>query len=200
MTDKTATQNLTRTQAGDDPRQMATYLQTLATEADQRMTAHLRDLARALDPPMAVLRLNVPIQLDANVTLPGSPYQGGVPFDTVDLDTGGMVDLSASQFTITLTEPGWWHVGGYALLNGFSPGSSSSDVMANIRANFSTFSDPRHDGQYGFFGSGSSGVTQVLSVAGAGPVAMVVTWSGASSTSVTTIQYAELWAVKDRDL
>lgn len=200
MTDKTATQNLTRTTASDDPKQMAAYLKQLATDADQRMAAHFFDLNRSVTPPFAVLRLYTPVQVDALVIAPGAPSPGSVPFDTVEIDTAGLVDLSANAYQIALTETGWWWVGGYAFINGFGT-STNADSGVIVRANGAVVPDLRHDGLLGFFGAGASGpVTRITDVTTARPACLTVTWNGGSTTSITTVNFAELWVCKVRDL
>lgn len=198
MTDKTATQNLTRTTATDDPKRVADYLKTLATEADQRMASHFRDLGRSTTPPFAVARLTIPRQIDANVTLPGSSFNGGLPFDTVEIDTAGMIDLSADPFSIYPPETGWYWVGGYALTTGF--GSNAADAYAQVNFSGEVFRDMRHDGLLGFVGSGGSGQVRMSTVPSTRPAQLNVGWVGGSTTSITTVFFAELWVIKERDL
>src|SRR5512147_215599 len=183
MTDKTTTQNLTRTTAGDDPKRMADYLQALATDADQRMAAQFYDLQRSVEPPFACLRLTTPVQVDANVIDPGAPFTGSIPFDTVDGDTAGLVDLSASPYVINLTETGWWWCGGYAFASGF--GGSPADMAVTVHANGMSLADPRHDALFGPFGAGLGGAVRVTSLATVQPAALSIGWNGASASSVT---------------
>jgi hypothetical protein len=195
VTDKTATQNLTRTQATDDPRKMALYLKTLATEADQRMTAHYRDLARSQGPPFAVLRLNEPAVVDTAVS---DPWSGTIFFDTVEIDTAGLADLSAAANQISLTETGYWWVGGYALLDGL--GASGADVGVFVRANGEAGSDYRRNLLQGNMGSGTSYPIQVTNLTTVTNVFLTVTNSGSTARTTTTVTFAELWACKVRDL
>lgn len=199
MVNTTATQNIRKPESTDDPKQLAAYFLQTATDIDRRMAAHFYDLDRALNPPFAVVRLSAPISVDANVTADGALYSGSVPFDTVDADTNGMVDLSISAYQISLNETGYWWIGGYARLSGFAPGSNS-DVIATARIAGSTFQDARHDDGSVNPGSGLSGMVPVLSLATPAYAALTVEWAGASTTSVTTVFQAELWALKVRDL
>ncbi len=191
MTDKTATQNLTRTQASDDPRQVAAYLKTLATEADQRMAAHYRDLARSQNPPFAMLRVGTPFVLDGSNVVTRL-----VPFDTVAIDTAGLTDLSVDPHVITLTETGYWMVGGYAWTSGFN---GNNDTYVRISAGNNNVADFRHDAAIGFVGASASAEMPNVSTNGSN-VTMIVSWIGSSSTPLTQIVYAELWAFKVRDL
>lgn len=194
MTDKTATQNLTRTVASDDPRQMAAYLKSLATDADLRMAAHFRDLARSQGPPFACLQVLNPVSVDQ--TLAAGPWTGTVPFDTVAADTAGMVDLSVSVYQINFVETGWWWVGMYLLCDGFG---SSADVYGQLSANGDAQRDARHDALIGNIGCHTSFPVRVTSLITATPVFLSMA-SSSSTRNTTTISYAEMFACKLRDL
>lgn len=194
MTDKTATQNLTRTQAGDDPRKVADYLATLATEADQRMAAHWRDVGRSQTPPFAVVRVTTPVVVDTNTI---NPWNGTVPFDTVEIDTNGMVDLSASAYQINLNSPGYWWVGGHAVIDGFG---AFADCYVYVRGSGDAVNDARHNALDGPFGSGISYAVKVNSLAAMLPAFLSVGNAGSSTRTTTTVTFAELWACKVRDL
>jgi hypothetical protein len=200
MVNTTATQNIRKPESTDDPKQLAAYFLQTATDMDRRMAAHFYDLDRAVNPPFAVVRLSAPITVDANVMATGAPYFGTVPFDTIDADTNGMADLSVNAYQISLNETGYWWIGGYARLSGFVPGASNSDVIATARVAGSTFQDARHDDGSVNPGSGLSGMVPVLTLATPVYAALTVEWAGASTTSVTTVFQAELWALKVRDL
>lgn len=113
MTDKTATQNLTRAQASDDHKQLPVYLEILRDEVDARMTAHFYDLSRSQVPPLCRLSLGTPYSTssDGNVRM---------AYDTVDVDTDDMADLSRDNRSIRLNSPGYYSIGAYVVV---SPGS-----------------------------------------------------------------------------
>lgn len=187
MTDKTTTQNLTRTTSTDDPKLMAGYLATLAKEIDQRMRAHYYDLGRSQYRPCVVISKTIAEVVDTGVS--GSSF---VRYDTVDVDTGGMADFSVSNLGFTLSEFGWWAVGGYLQNTGF--GAVNSDVMLEIsQAGYNTV----RDGGHAFDPVSLSGIIQVTS-----PTSIVSQMlnTGSSTTLVTTVQAAQLWAYKVRDL
>lgn len=192
MTDKTTTQNLTRTTATDDPKQVAAYLKALATEADQRMRAQWYDLGRSQRRPLAVVRKTQPLTLDINVTNPR------VSYDRVDVDTAGQVDLAKVDYGILLTETGFWVAGGYLQCSGF--GAADADIWLNLSG--VEASNVTRDG--GTAGTGIIGVSahgyEQITVPNTTYVSMTFTWSGSSVTSTTTIQAAHLWAYKVRDL
>jgi hypothetical protein len=185
VTDKTSTQNLTRTT--DDPKQMAGYLGTLAREVDQRMRAHYYDLSRSQRRPFAVLRKTVPEIIDTSLVSDAS-----IHYDTVDVDTGGMIDLSVSDITINLREPGWYCLGGYLLCTGF--GAVNTDVWMAVNGGYNAV----RDGGLAFSPVTVSYLTQIT--APDQNIGSQMLWSGSSTTSSTTILSAQMWAYKVRDL
>lgn len=186
MTDKTATQNLTRTTSGDDPREMATYLKTLATETDLRMAAQFYDLGRAQSPPLAALRITSPVVYDGGQAPP-------IVWDTVVEDTSGLVDLSSDPTLIVPNEPGWWAFGGYVQTTGF--GSANSDTTLSIGG----ATNSTRDGGLGLSCPNVAGMFQVTTP-GVLFLSSYVSWTGSSTSSLTTIYYGEMWCYKVRDL
>jgi hypothetical protein len=200
MVNTTATQNIRKPQSTDDPKLLAAYFEQTATDIDLRMAAHFADLARVTDPPFAVLRLNTGVNVETGFVDGAAPVVGAIPFDTVDMDTAGMVDLSASQFTITLNQTGYYWVGGYARISGFLP-SADSDPRVSVRSSSGgTHSDSGHDVSGHNPGFGISGWTSVSSLATPTTLSLTVSNNGSGTTTVTFVYQAELWAVKVRDL
>lgn len=190
MTDKTATQNLTRTTSTDDPKQMATYLATLASEVDLRMAAHYYDLGRSQRPPFAVVRRLVESAFDITSS-------GRVGFDTVEEDTAGLVDLSVSDLVINLRQTGWWMFGGYIHCTGF--GSAASDTSINVLAAGVNAVNAVRDAAIGLAAVSVSSLTQVTTP-NVSTCTMSISFAGASTSNVTTLRFAEMWAYKVRDL
>lgn len=190
VTDKTATQNLTRTTATDDPRQMDVYLGTLAKEVDLRTAAHLYDLGRSRRPPFACLRQNVETLYDTST----SP---SVAFDTVEEDTAGLVDLTVSDTVINLRQTGYWCVGSYAHTTGF--GAAASDTTLHLLAASEQTAGIVHDAAIGLAAVGVDVTVKVL-VPNLYFARMYIDFSGASTSNVTTLRFAEMWAYKVRDL
>jgi hypothetical protein len=189
MTDTTATQNLTRTTATDDPRQMASYIQRLATDIDQRMTAHYHDLDRSSTPPAACIRVTTPVTVDSAAAFPQ------IVFDTVMFDTAGLVDLTNDPRQIQLLYPGYWCIGAYVQTSGF--GGGSTDVGILLKSGGSTTNSDYHDASLGVSGSYSLVET---TLSGQGEIAALgLVALGSPSTFVTTVTFAELWAYKIRD-
>lgn len=193
MTDKTATQNLTRTQATDDPRKQALYLATLAGEIDQRMTTQYHHIGRSQVPPAALVRRLEPMAFS---TLDASP---NVLFDTVEFDTFGLVDLATQPHGIPLSIEGYWVVGGYAQVTGWPTGTGEFllqlfNAQGSVNAAF-------HDGAAGFAAGAASvlsrATTPLTSIAALG-IDFLGTLPGGAEGS--TLNYAELWAYKVRDL
>ena len=71
--------------------------------------------------PQAQVRLTIPALLAQD---PGGGAPALVPFDTVDVDTGNMVDLTANPYIITLPALGRYHV--YAQYQGLTIGTGNT--------------------------------------------------------------------------
>lgn len=199
MTDKTSTQNLTRTQVTDNPRRMAEYLRSLALDADLRMAAQWRDLDRSRTPAFAKLRVTTPYVFDDNA-FTTTVDQRLITFDTVEIDTTGkMADLAENPNQIKWAETGWYLVGGGTNCSGFGS-AVTSDVAAVIRCPGLTASDYRHDGGFtSTVGSHAASLIRVTSIALTG-VTMEITWNGSSAGSATNVYFADLYALKVGDL
>lgn len=195
MTDKTATQNLTRTQATDDPRKMALYLKTLATETDQRMTSQYGELARAQVPPAAIVRTLNPLAFRSD------DVQPNITFDTVALDTAGLVDLETNPQVISLASPGYWMVGAYIATTGWPP--ASGDLLLFLFSGGSSRTAGFHDGNLGFVGGSVSVLEQVTASAVTtkkAALGALFTGTMPGGSEGSQVLYAELWAFKVRDL
>ena len=192
MTDKTATQNLTRTTITDSPRQMATYLGSLAREVDQRMQAQRDALARSQKPPAAMIEV-----LEQREEL-AAINAGSMFFDNVAFDTAGLVDLTVDNHVITLNSTGYWCIGAYVLCSGFqgSPGAVSLWLNHGNSNSTATF----HDGLQGAVGCSYSVTEQVTSIATPKYAACGVYGTGTNVNPSTVIFRASLWAFKIRDL
>lgn len=199
MTDKTATQNLTRTQSTDDPKQMATYLRALGTDVDQRMAAHYHDLARSRVPPFAVLMITEQHFIaNPSTVISGDQVLG---YDTVGIDTAGMVDLSLDPTRIFLNDTGYYVCGCYMQSNGFAQGSvSDNDTYTKLASTTGVTSQGTvHDNGTGLLGVGHSTIVQVLNP-NAESIQVKTGYNGSTGGNAMTIGYAELWAYKLRDL
>lgn len=198
MTDKTATQNLTRTTSSDDPKQTASYLRSLGTDVDQRMTSQYFDLGRSQVPPFAVVRIEAPF-LVANPSVVGTGDQL-LFYDTVAVDTAGMVDLSQDNAKIFLNEPGYYICGCYMQSNGFGQGASPNDTYVKLISSTGTnFANTAHDNGTGLLGVGGSTMVQVTSP-NVASIFMRTGYSGSTGGPAMLVLFAELWAYKCRDL
>lgn len=194
MTDKTSTQNLTRTRSDDDPKKMDQYLGALAGEVDQRIAGQYRNLARSQRPPAAMIEIRTPV-----IQSPGGP--GTLIYDTVAFDTAGLVDLSQDARVIKLASPGYWCIGAYVRCTGWT-NASQSGVSLWLQFGGSNTITNFHDiiglGDVGCSWSAieSTDATGTLEEAACG-VTNVGTFT---PPTTTTILYAALWAYKIRDL
>jgi hypothetical protein len=190
VTDKTATQNLTRTTVTDDPKQMNTYLETLAKEVDRRAAAHVYDLGRSSRPPFAIVRQNVETIYDTT----GSP---SIPWDTVEEDTAGLVDLSVSDTVINLRQAGYWCVGAYVHTTGF--GSAASDTSLHLLAGSESTVGAVRDQAIGL-AAVSVDLMVKITVPNLYFARAYIDFAGASLANTTFLRFAEMWAYKVRDL
>ena len=192
MTDLTATQRLLRTTPTDTPRQMSTYLQTLAEQVDRRMATQAYNQRRSKRRPFAMLEVGTEVAYDA------SAFPDEVSFDTISEDTAGLADLSLDPHVINLAVTGWWCVGGYAHTTGFGSAASDTQVTINVSGGLFVAGSVR-DGAIGLAAVGASFLARVPTP-GTYQAKMNISWNGGSTTSVTTLRYAQMWAWKVRDL
>lgn len=193
MTDKTATQNLTRTQSTDDPRKVATYLETLAVEVDQRMAAQYSEIGRAQVPPAAIVRMLSPYAIRSDNVQPN------VVFDTVELDTAGLVDLAVNPKVINLSSPGYWMVGGYIETIGWV--GATGNVLLYVVSGGSSRTAGFHDANLSFV-SGAVSVIESTNYPLTEQAALGVLFTGTipGGAEGSQLLYAEMWAYKVRDL
>lgn len=188
MTDKTATQNLTRTTGSDSLDQFSVYLTTLRDEVDARMTAHFYDLSRSQVPPLARISLRTPYTAanDGNARM---------VYDTVDVDTDGMADLSVDARSLTFNTPGYYAVGTYVLVTPGSGPATSQWTVAVVGVGGGGRSV--NDAQGSQIGLSSASMLQVTA-----PGTTVQTQRSAfgSAWPQWTFNFATLWAYKVRDL
>jgi hypothetical protein len=190
LTDKTITQNLTRTTATDDPKQMHSYLGTLAEEVDRRVNAHRYDLRRVQNRPFAVLRSYGTQVYDAVAS-------SAIPFNAVEEDTADLVDLSVSNTLINLRTTGWWCVGSYVQCTGF--GAANSDVVLHLNAGPGGILGIVRDQAIGLAALSVHTMVEIT-VPDTYTARTWVDWSGSSVANTTFLQFAEMWAYKVRDL
>lgn len=192
MTDKTATQNLTRTTPTDSPKLMASYLASLAKEVDQRMVTQRDALARSQKPPAAMIEVLTPR------TELAAESSGSMVYDNVAFDTAGMVDLTVDSRAINLNSTGYWCIGAYALCTGFggSPGAVGLWLGHGGSNSIAVF----HDGNQGQVGCSYSVMERVTSLTTPKLASCGIFGTGTSTNPSTTLLRASLWAYKIRDL
>jgi hypothetical protein len=133
MTGTTATQKLTYPTSGDLLRQQAQFIETLARQVDARSGASADSVAIQLDRPFALLDATVPRPYPTSVA--AVPDRAGyVVFDSVAVDTAGLVDLTGDPTVILLNQPGTWIVGCYVDYSG-TPGGSSCTSLGSLTVN-----------------------------------------------------------------
>jgi len=191
MTGTTATQNLTYPTSGDLLKDQGLYIQTLAEQLEARLNSHDADLARSKVPPFAVVEVLTPN---------GYPLSLPFVFDTVLIDTDGMVDLTVDARKIKLTRTGWWNVGIYAHMgaSGCNPGFFSLYLDSDTNTSGVPIQQFQKENLVGYSAMVSEGDVQanVLPC----DIHAYALSSGTSCSSSFTLNKARMWAYWVRDL
>lgn len=197
MPGTTATQKLTYPTSGDNLKDQGTYLATLAKQVDARVAANASLLASQLDRPCAIVDCTIPNVISTTI---GTP----IKFDSVVLDTAGLVDLSADQRIMTLP-PGYWIIGGYVDFVGSPGGSNCTTGAVKLQLNcdnatptvWSQFAkDP---GTHTYVQC--SGIGFVSNPALPGKLYLTADIAyGTACTFLLTANTARMWAFKAREL
>lgn len=198
MPGTTATQKLTYPTSGDVLKDQALYLETLARQVDARVASNASILASQLDRPFAVIDCTVPNAISTTAV-------SAIKFDSVVLDTAGLVDLSADQRVITIP-PGYWLLGGYVDFIGSPGGSNCTTGAITLRlqcdnATPNVWSQMAKDFADAHTYVECSGLAQVLSPALPGKVYLTadIAYGSACSFSLTAFT-ARMWAFRVREL
>jgi hypothetical protein len=203
MPGTTATQKLTYPTSGDNLKDQALYLRTLGKQVDARVAANAAFLARQLNRPCAIIDCTIPNAININ-----SNQLSIIKFDTVVVDTAGLVDLSSDQRIIKLTSTGYWLLGFYVDFQG-TPGGSNCTSNGSITALLNcdngtpnTWSNFVHDFNLTHSYVGGSGLTQITNPALPGNVYVQGTGTGLGTgcTGLLTAATARMWAFKVREL
>lgn len=201
MPGTTATQKLTYPVSTDVLKEQAQYLETLARQVDTRMQAGAVALAGQLNRPFAIV--------DCTVlhTVSATSSASLVQFDSVVVDTAGLVDFSADRRVINFNSTGYWLVGGYVDFVG-TPGGSNCATIGSLvlelncdNTNPDRWSNYVKDHNTGHSYVHVSGLAQSTDVTNLGRVYMDAFISaGTSCTNILNVSTARMWAFKVRDL
>lgn len=197
----TATQKLTYPDSGDQLNQQAQFLETLAKQVDARASANAAVLASQLNRPFAIIDCTIPNSISATDS-------SSLPlFDSVVVDTAGLVDLSLDRRYINLPTPGYWLLGAYVDFVGSPGGSNCATIGAiNCALNCDNSVANRWTGYVKDVNTGhsyvcTSGMAQILSTALPGRVYLSASLAaGTTCTNVFTVSTARMWAFKVREL
>lgn len=203
MPGTTATQKLTYPTSGDNLKDQAQYLETLAKQVDARAAANAAILAKQLNRPCAIIDCTVanPISNQDSTSL--------VLFDSVVLDTAGLVDLSSDRRVITLSTTGYWLLGCYVNFTG-SPGGSGCATNGALAMSLNSdnttpgrWSNYVKDLSLGHCTVHASGLAQVSNPALPGRCYINASLACSSCTgcpTTFTVSTARMWAFKVREL
>lgn len=205
MPGTTATQKLTYPVSTDLLKEQAQYLETLARQIDARASSHAASIASQTNRPFAILDATVQRQYPTSVNaVPDSA--GFFDFDSVVVDTAGLVDLTASTKSISLNSTGTWVIGCYAAFTGL-PGGSSCASLGSLTVNFhcdngtpQTWGGYVKDFNTVFSYVHVSGLTRITSAGSPGLVYMDVDNAGTGCNTLINVLKARMWAFKAREL
>lgn len=201
MSGTTATQKLTYPTSGDILKEQAQYLETLARQVDARTGASADVLARQLNRPLAIIDCTLQNTISAT-------NSASLPlFDTVAVDTAGLVDLSSDRRVITLNSTGYWMIGVYLDFIG-SPGGSNCATIGSLNVQLrcdngtpDRWSNYVKDQNTGHTYVQVSGLTQILLPGSPGKVYSNASISaGTACSNLLNVAGARMWAFKAREL
>jgi hypothetical protein len=203
MTGTTATQKLTYPTSGDLLKQQAQFIETLARQVDARAGASADAVASQLDRPFAVLDATVARSYPTSVA--AVPDRAGyVTFDSVVVDTAGLVDLTLDTTVIFLNQPGTWIVGAYADYSG-TPGGSACASIGSLTMNLhaqnatpSTFHAYVKDFNLTHSYMSCSGLVRITGTS-IGRLFIDTDNQGTSCAAALTVATARMWAFKARE-
>lgn len=196
MPGTTATQKLTYPVNTDLLKDQWSYQRTLAQQVEGRFVNHYYDLGRSQVPPLAVVDLTIP----ASYPVQGSFTPGNelLDFDTVQVDTANLVDLSANPNVINLTTPGYWSVGGYAFEIGTTC-SAGSVILYVSGTGFTGQNFQNSARDVGVAGFNAQAVSYDVQITSTGTVFAYIGING-TCNNTTSVQNARMWAYWVRDL
>lgn len=202
MPTTTGTQNLTIPTSTDNIEDQWLYHSQMAAQMEQRFNSHDADALRVNPRPLAIIDCTVSRDYPLNTL---SQFDRTVLFDTVMVDTAGMVDLVSQPYAITPQETGEYHYSAYVkiLPSGCAgPGAVSMFIAAQGTGTL--------DGNLSGSFSVEVGVTGSTSVNASGDVRVTALGSsigfcqfsflGSSCAQTFTTVYGRLCVYKVRDL
>lgn len=201
MTGTTATQKLTYPTSGDLLKEQAGYLETLARQVDARVAANVALLTSQLNRPLAIVDCTLPNSISA--TSSASLIQ----FDSVAVDTHGLVDLSHDRRVINFSSTGYWLIGAYVDFQG-SPGGSNcaSNGAIVLEMNSDNITPDRWSNHVKDMNNGHSyvqvsGLAQSTDPLNLGRIYLDAFISvGTTCSNTLTVAGARMWAFKVREL
>jgi hypothetical protein len=202
---QTATQKLNYPDSGDQLKQQAQFLETLAKQIDARGRSHSDSLDIASRPPMAIADISVQ-RTYATDSTSVTPTDSLFILDSVAVDTRGIVDLTSDPHFFNLSESGYWLVGAYVDFFGTPGGSGCTTGGIKLSLDFAGttpngLSNFVHDSQVAnHVALHSSGLIQVDNSLIPMPMSVFADNSGTGCAATLTVSSGRVWAVKVRDL
>lgn len=135
----------------DPPCNIGTTLCDFADSVETQLDALDAIVDRTIDTvPMAIVTLSV----TATLSSLGGTFQ--LPWDTVNVDTASMVDLTGNSYAITLPRYGRYWVSWYFQINGLAVSSSETAYLSSVNAISPPSSSNITGPNSGFYSDGSS--------------------------------------------
>jgi hypothetical protein len=199
MTGVTATQNLPYPTSGDRVVDQWSHQRNLANALEDRFNAHASDLLRAQNVPLVVLEQTIQRDYPTSGFSPGDEL---VSFDTVLVDTAGMVDLTVNSKNVPILQNGYWRAGGYLhVVNGLACSAGTGTLFLAIgstNASGSTDTNQAHDG---VVGEAECHVESEIRVSGNNStVFMFPSTTGTTCPNFISVDYARFYLFWMRDL
>jgi len=204
MPTTTGTQNLTIPSSTDNIEDQWLYHSQMANQMEARYNLHDTDVARYSPPALAVVACTL-IKSYPNPVTDNNQFDTMIQFDTVMVDTVGMVDLEVNPWALTFLETGMYHFNCHAQVMpsgctgpGYVTGSGSARGLGSVTVvGAGTQSiEAATSGSTSINFAGDAYVTKLGSAFGH----IIIGFLGSGCASTFTTLYARMGMYKVRDL
>lgn len=202
MPTTTGTQNLTIPSSGDFIEDQWLYHGQMAQQMEQRFNAHDADAVRVTPRPLAIVDCTIQRDYPLNTA---SQFDRMAIFDTIMVDTAGMVDLAAQPWAVTPQETGMYHYSAYLKVlatNCTGPGAMSLFVTSRGTGSIDGTLSGSFSPEVGLTGNTSVNVSGDFRVTALGSSVgfLQPSFLGSGCTTIFTTVYGRLCVYKVRDL
>lgn len=203
MPTTTGTQNLTVPVSTDNIEDQWSYQAAMAGQLEQRFNSHDADVARYNPRATAIIDATA-IRNYPNPVTDNNQFDTMIRFDTVMVDTVGMVDLESNPWAVTPIETGMYHFNCYVkvLPSGCTTGGVQARLQSIGTGTVSVNSTASQSAEVALTGSTSVNWAGefLVSKLGSSVGFVIVSFYGGSCAQTFTPVYARLGVYKVRDL